>query len=230
MLWDPVTIHFEWETGKKPRGTSAATLLSGADLHGMTRYCVCCDRSKREAVYNADLHTFRVLTTTPMDIPLDYVVIVCAVLAICARSIYPVLRPFLLRFWSPIRHLAGPPSVSFVWGNVKQLEDNPESVHSGWIAQYGKVFKFNAEFGVSSYLSINRLAAQHHTVNADAEIIHLGFPSCVTCLGLFRYLPEARGAQADTHTYAWKRYALPEYSVDHVRVLMTVNRGSNRGR
>ena len=85
-----------------------------------------------------------------MAITLDYIVVGGALLAICARSIYPVIQPFLLRFLSPIRHLVGPRSVSFVWGNVRQMEDNSTIVHSNWIAQYGKIFKVHAEFGVSA--------------------------------------------------------------------------------
>ena len=80
----------------------------------------------------------------------DYVVVVGALLAICAGSILPVIRPLFLRFLSPLRHLAGPSPVSFVWGNTKQIEENSTTLHSRWIAQYGKVFKFHGEFGVST--------------------------------------------------------------------------------
>ena len=91
------------------------------------------------------------MVTTYMAITLDYVVVGGALLAICARSIYPVIRPFLLRFLSPIRRLAGPRSVSFVWGNVRQMEDDSSIVHSNWIARYGKIFKVHAEFGVGAW-------------------------------------------------------------------------------
>ena len=78
-----------------------------------------------------------------------YIVVAIALSVLCARSIYPIFRPLLSRFLSPLRHLPGPPSVSLVWGNVKQIEENTTTLHSRWIAQYGKVFKFHAEFGVS---------------------------------------------------------------------------------
>ncbi|KZV67385.1 cytochrome P450 [Peniophora sp. CONT] len=96
-----------------------------------------------------------------MAIPLDYVVVTCAVLAIAARSLYPIFRPFLLRFWTPIRHLAGPPSVSFVWGNTKQLENDMAVLLSSWIAQYGKVFKVNAEFGMRRLFLADPRAVGH---------------------------------------------------------------------
>lgn len=66
----------------------------------------------------------------------------------------------LFRFWyrsytSPLRRLPGPPSSSFLWGNLKAMrEAGPAVLQQQWLEQYGGTLAYPGFFGV-------RLASLH---------------------------------------------------------------------
>ncbi|VDB87090.1 unnamed protein product [Peniophora sp. CBMAI 1063] len=152
-----------------------------------------------------------------MAITADYVVVAGAVLAICARALYPLLQPLLVRFWSPIRHLSGPSSASFSWGNVRQMEDNTALVHANWIAQYGKVFKINAEFGTHRLFVADTRAVSHVLTNSDVyQKPRSNTRSLMHTLG-----PGILTVEGDTHRKQ-RRTLNPAFGLAHLRELTTI--------
>ena len=56
-----------------------------------------------------------------------------------------VIRPYL----SPLRSLPGPPSPSWLWGNMKQMvEAGDDSLTQKWFEQYGRTIVTTGLFNV----------------------------------------------------------------------------------
>lgn len=52
-------------------------------------------------------------------------------------------------FFSPLRYIPGPPSPSFIFGNMKQIFHAENSVlHEQWIDQYGTTLKYKGLMNV----------------------------------------------------------------------------------
>lgn len=60
---------------------------------------------------------------------------------------------------SPLRKLPGPPSQSWLYGNVKQIFGRGQSVAwDEWMSVYGKTFRFSVMFNVHSLSYYLRLS------------------------------------------------------------------------
>ena len=64
---------------------------------------------------------------------------------------YKLLEVFIKPLFSPLRDLPGPPSPSFVFGNLKEIFDADNSVlHEAWTEKYGHTLMYRAWFNVST--------------------------------------------------------------------------------
>ena len=75
------------------------------------------------------------------------------VLAIVAAALlfagYRLLPTIKSAFFTPLRHLPGPPSPSLFWGNFKLIAEAENSVpQEEWAAKYGPTIAYNGLFGV----------------------------------------------------------------------------------
>jgi hypothetical protein len=66
-------------------------------------------------------------------------------------STYIFYRLFLYsQFFSPLRHIPGPPKESIVYGNMPSIvREPPGFLHTQWSEKYGGVTKYTGVFGVS---------------------------------------------------------------------------------
>lgn len=74
-------------------------------------------------------------------------------LALLAIPLLPIVFTFIGRqirsAKSPLRKLPGPPSQSWLYGNVKQIFERGQSVvWDEWMMTYGKTFQYPALFNV----------------------------------------------------------------------------------
>ena len=75
--------------------------------------------------------------------------------ATLAYGLYKLLEVLIEPLFSPLRGLPGPPSPSFVFGNLKQIFDAENSVlHEAWTEKYGNTLKYRAWFNVSTDLPV----------------------------------------------------------------------------
>ena len=60
------------------------------------------------------------------------------------------LRPFIVRpFTSQIRNLPGPRMTSLLWGNIKEIIDEDNSVpQERWVAEHGPTIMYRGFLGV----------------------------------------------------------------------------------
>lgn len=64
-------------------------------------------------------------------------------------GLYKVASRLLHPYFSSLKHLPGPDSSSFIYGNVKELRDIEKStLFEDWTRKYGKVMKIHLLFGV----------------------------------------------------------------------------------
>ena len=65
------------------------------------------------------------------------------------------LRPFYIRpFTSQIRNLPGPRMKSLLWGNMKEIIDEDNSVpQERWVAEYGPTIMYRGFLGVRTLTS-----------------------------------------------------------------------------
>lgn len=69
-----------------------------------------------------------------------------AALLYILKKLGPVV---LKRFTSPLRHLPGPPSDHWLFGNFKVIADSENSVpQERWMEQYGPTMAYPGMFGV----------------------------------------------------------------------------------
>src|SRR5882757_1726128 len=69
----------------------------------------------------------------------------------------------LVRQWrSPLRHLPGPPSPSFFFGNLKEMH-NQENTNliAQWVAQYGPTFVYRGFLGGRRLITTDPVAIAH---------------------------------------------------------------------
>lgn len=71
-----------------------------------------------------------------------------ALLLLLGILIAKLLQRLVPFFTSPLNRLRGPPSASFVYGNVLQLA--PDNIHLAhrWLGEYGPTLRLNGLFGV----------------------------------------------------------------------------------
>ena len=75
--------------------------------------------------------------------------ILCTLLGVVGLVLWK-LRPFFIRpFTSKIRSLPGPPPTSLIWGNMKEIIDEDNSVpQERWVEQYGHTIMYRGFLGV----------------------------------------------------------------------------------
>ena len=71
-----------------------------------------------------------------------------ALILLLGILIVKLLQRLVPLYTSPLRRLRGPPSASFVYGNVLQLA--PDNIHLAhrWLGEYGPTLRLNGLFGV----------------------------------------------------------------------------------
>ncbi|EIW53608.1 cytochrome P450 [Trametes versicolor FP-101664 SS1] len=71
--------------------------------------------------------------------------------------------PMLSRaYTSPLRNLPGPPSPSWIYGNIKAIQDEDNSVpQERWAAEYGPVISYKGFFGLSRLWTTDTRALNH---------------------------------------------------------------------
>ncbi|KAJ3514175.1 hypothetical protein NLJ89_g2525 [Agrocybe chaxingu] len=75
---------------------------------------------------------------------------------------------FLYAEWtSPLHALYGPPSTSFIYGNIKEISDAENSVlHEKWVEEYGPTLKYKAFFGMNRLYTTDPKALNHILMNS----------------------------------------------------------------
>ncbi|PCH34322.1 cytochrome P450 [Wolfiporia cocos MD-104 SS10] len=73
-----------------------------------------------------------------------------------AHALYAYLKP------SPLRYIPGPPSPSWLFGNLKQLSSVEEPIlYESWVDQYGKTIKFKGWFSRDTLFTMDTKALNH---------------------------------------------------------------------
>ena len=88
---------------------------------------------------------------------MGYPLAVYAVGALVALILYSVGPTVWHVLTSPLRHLAGPPNDSLLWGNMVAIQKGDNSVpQAGWVKQYGHTISYRGVFGVRGVLHCMR--------------------------------------------------------------------------
>ncbi|KAJ7648294.1 cytochrome P450 [Mycena polygramma] len=82
-----------------------------------------------------------------------------------AYALYEVLRAVYRELTSPLRHIPGPKSAHWLYGNMKEfMEDEDSGLEERWVQEYGTTFKFHRFFGQSG-LHTTDTKAMHHFIS-----------------------------------------------------------------
>ncbi|KAF5350051.1 hypothetical protein D9756_009191 [Leucocoprinus leucothites] len=84
-------------------------------------------------------------------------------------AFYKLLR-FVWREYisNPLRYFPGPPSPSWLYGNMRQIWDAESSVmHEGWVNEYGSTIRYNVFFGISRLFTMDLKALNHIMMNSQ---------------------------------------------------------------
>ncbi|KAJ7347579.1 cytochrome P450 [Mycena albidolilacea] len=85
-----------------------------------------------------------------------------------AYSLFKILKLWYQELNSPLRHLPGPRSSSFIYGNGKELvRDNGPAVQEKWVQTYGRTLKYPFFFGLSRLYTTDTKALNHFLTNHD---------------------------------------------------------------
>ncbi|KXN81835.1 Cytochrome P450 4B1 [Leucoagaricus sp. SymC.cos] len=90
-------------------------------------------------------------------------------LTIGAYAFYKVVK-FVWREYvaNPLRVLPGPPSPSWLYGNMKQIWEADNSVlHEGWVKEYGSTIRYKVFFGISRFFTMDLKAINHVLMNSQ---------------------------------------------------------------
>ncbi|KAJ2914206.1 hypothetical protein MD484_g6197, partial [Candolleomyces efflorescens] len=84
-----------------------------------------------------------------------------------AYGVYKALKFVYGNVTSPLRHLPGPPSKGFIWGNLKEIVDAENSVlHEKWIEEYGSTITYKGLFGMHRLYTTDLKAINHVLMNS----------------------------------------------------------------
>jgi len=73
---------------------------------------------------------------------------------------------------NPLTDLPGPPSPSWLYGNMRQIWDSDNSVmHERWVDEYGNTIKYKTFLGVSVLL-VSPYTVVNHFFSVDVEIVY----------------------------------------------------------
>ncbi|KZT65827.1 cytochrome P450 [Daedalea quercina L-15889] len=82
--------------------------------------------------------------------------------AVLGYGLYRLASLLVEPFFSPLRDLPGPPSPSFIFGNLKQIFDAENSVlHEAWTEQYGTTLKYKTWFNRDRLYTVDTRALNH---------------------------------------------------------------------
>ncbi|TFY55501.1 hypothetical protein EVJ58_g8212 [Rhodofomes roseus] len=83
-------------------------------------------------------------------------------LATLGYGLYKLVELLVAPLFSPLRSLPGPPSPSFIFGNLKEIFDAENSVlHEAWTDKYGNTFKYKAWFNQDRLYTLDTRALNH---------------------------------------------------------------------
>ncbi|KIM49563.1 hypothetical protein M413DRAFT_21761 [Hebeloma cylindrosporum] len=81
--------------------------------------------------------------------------------------IYKLFRFFYNNLTSPLRVLPGPPSVSIIYGNLKQIWEAENSVlHEKWVEEYGSTITYKGFIGMNRLYTTDTKAINHVLMNS----------------------------------------------------------------
>ncbi|KAJ7496540.1 cytochrome P450 [Mycena latifolia] len=83
-----------------------------------------------------------------------------------AYALYQVLKLVYQEFNSPIRHLPGPKSTHFFYGNFKEIWQDNSGIHERWVQEYGPTLKFKGFFGLTRLFTTDTKALHHFLTNS----------------------------------------------------------------
>ncbi|KAF7373489.1 hypothetical protein MSAN_00558800 [Mycena sanguinolenta] len=83
-----------------------------------------------------------------------------------AYTVYWILEAAYSELTSPFRHLRGPPSTHWFWGNIKEfIEDETSGLEERWFREYGRTSKFHRFFGRTAIHTSDTKAMHHILTN-----------------------------------------------------------------
>ncbi|KAJ7640464.1 cytochrome P450 [Mycena polygramma] len=81
---------------------------------------------------------------------------------------YEVLKMIYGEFTSPIRHLPGPKSTHWFYGNMKEIFKAENSVmHEQWVKEFGPTLKYKALFGMTRLYTTDTSALNHFLTQSN---------------------------------------------------------------
>ncbi|KAJ3480235.1 hypothetical protein NLI96_g8502 [Meripilus lineatus] len=83
-------------------------------------------------------------------------------LAVFLFAAYQIVPTLLDPFLTPLRHLRGPPTTSWFWGNVKDQSDGDAGEKTQqWVAEYGHVFRIKSLLNLDRLITTDTKAINH---------------------------------------------------------------------
>ncbi|KAJ6457452.1 cytochrome P450 [Mycena vitilis] len=84
-----------------------------------------------------------------------------------AYAVYQILKLVYDELNSPLRHLPGPKSTHFLYGNLKDIDKAENSVlHEQWVEQYGSTLKYRIFLGLTRLYTTDTKALNHFLTNS----------------------------------------------------------------
>ncbi|KAJ7498342.1 cytochrome P450, partial [Mycena galericulata] len=85
-----------------------------------------------------------------------------------AYALYQILKFIINELNSPLRHLPGPKSSSFLYGNFVDIwksQNSVRDVHEEWVQQYGSTLKYKGFLGTTRFYTTDTKALNHFLTN-----------------------------------------------------------------
>ncbi|KAJ7063670.1 cytochrome P450 [Mycena amicta] len=84
-----------------------------------------------------------------------------------AYVLYHVLRLLYSEYRSPLRHLPGPKSTHWLFGNIRDIWKAENSVlHEQWVREHGDTIKYKGFFGMTRLYTVDTKALNHFLTNS----------------------------------------------------------------
>ncbi|TFK82598.1 cytochrome P450 [Polyporus arcularius HHB13444] len=132
-----------------------------------------------------------------------------ALAAVVALTLWRLLRDYILK--SPLDDIPGPPSSSFLAGNIEELTERKAWKNvKGWYDTYGSVYRLSALLG-EKMLIVSDPKALHHILIKDSEYWHKNLADLTLLLG-----PGLLSTEADHHRRQ-RKMVTPVFSAAHLR-------------
>ena len=99
---------------------------------------------------------------------------------VACYGVYKAVKFLISPYFSPMRDLQGPKSISFIWGNLEEIRKAENSkMHEEWTEKYGKVITYKGFFCVSHLLDYK--SAYTCMCNID-DLIGQRYSSAIGCI------------------------------------------------